>query len=213
VRLDLLNIDNPYLYIADSSDKGTKIKCKIFNLSANGGASTLLNTANADIDIIESNLVYYREYYNKWNAFSPKVRINGGEISDPSPVSLPTGITNSRVRLNNVNLTAAGIGPLMGNLLPKAKFSDCLFSFAGFISLWTGSGVNVGSTTVHASSGLVNFVFGYGGSRRCLNIGVSNSATYTIEAGVTVVVTVSGSTATITLNATNANLIGFISNI
>lgn len=214
VRLDLININSSYMRFDDLSDKGTKIKGRIVNFNNNGLSVQLVNTANADLNVIDSNLSLYSEYNTKFNTFSPKVQIIGGEFTGSDLFNLPSGVTNSRIRLNNVNITASDISSNMTNRAAKAKFVGCNYNFASWITLWSSStAVNTGSTTMHYSAGICNFVVGYGNSRRTIEINVATAATYTLETGVTVAVTISGSTATITLNATNANLIGFIENI
>lgn len=210
VILTMNGITNPLLYISDAEGKGTKVEAVLDNVR-HADAVTVLNTANCDMRIANSKLVRYREFNAVWNAFSPTINISDSQMTANDYISLNVGVTKNRVALNNVRLinpTATAYLPLM----PKARHLNCRFnSSASYFTVWSGSAAS-GSFDIHSSSGIVSLYIVYGSVKRVVNIDPSTAQIINIESGVTIVITLSGTTATVTLNAANARLIAIMSN-
>ena len=205
VQLTMRDIQHNTLYISDAESKGTKIEAIIDGARHRNGVD-VISTANCDMQIVNSKLVRYREYNTVWNAFNPQVRISNSQMSANEYVSLNTGVTNNRVTLRDISFTNPAATSIL-SMSPKAKHYNCTFNGSAYATVWTGTGVNTGSFNIHMDSGIIDLVVWYGSNKKFISIDPSVAQTYTIETGVTIVVTIVGTTATVTLNATNAKLI------
>lgn len=213
VRIDLHNINHNLIWLQDLENKGTKLKVNITNANNNGGPCQVVSTANADIDIVDTQLAIYSEYNTAWTSFSPRIKIRGGSVLFDQYLGLQSGAdAKNRITMNavSVDVPAASVN----TMLPRARHRDCTFGSDGWITLWSSTPVvNTGSFTTSIYSGLLDLVIGWGTQKRVVRVDARQAGTYTIEAGVVVVVTISGTTATVTLNATGANLLGVAGNI
>lgn len=199
----------------DNLGIGTKARVKLINVSgqAHGLPTTLYNTANFDLDINNCDLAQYVEYVGAWTVYSPKITMNGGSLvntGDVAPFLTPSGVHNQRIKAINVDFNMPAMTQLA--VLYRYQAVSCWFNGLRYIPMFTDGGtVNTGSFTIDNRSGILKLLLEHEALKYETSIGLA-AGTYNTPNGATVVVTVAGSTATVTVNATGLKLIGLCGN-
>jgi hypothetical protein len=212
VDIKYTNVSTNSLSFRDSTGVGTKGRVKLLNVSGQDAAAgtALYNTANFDIETTQCEFSQYSEYIGTWTAYLPKITINGGSISNTTDIAMfntPSGIHNTRIKAINVDFNMPSTTYLA--ILYRYQPISCWFNGLRYITRFVSAGVASGSFDIDTRSGTLRLLLEHGTLKYETTL-APVAGTYNTANGATIVVTVVGVTATITVNATNLKLIGLL---
>ncbi|WP_205675500.1 hypothetical protein [Acinetobacter calcoaceticus] len=219
VNLEILDTPVGTLNILDNAGVGTKVYANIEKLRGfDNSPATLINKADGVFNITSSKISKYREYSGGFNLFSPIVNFNGGELenTNDSVYFDAQSAAKDRILVRDMKFTYADANAFR-NDLHFISTSNCRFNGKKYFDFYVGNGTsNTANFSLQAFGDLGLIVkSGVTGALKTDNviIDISQSGIAALPtSGSSVSVSISGTTATITVNATNLQYVGMISN-
>lgn len=218
VYLQYSNSNIDQISITDANNVGTYIDATISNVKGlipNNGF-TLINTANMDVKVLNgSTIKKYTEFSGAWTTFTPTIRLYNGRLRNSDDTIYIDAQNPSKDRI-----IALGFDFNYGNqaqFLGDFKFftpKSCTFANSREIRLFDSSGTTFNFTI--DAYGSIQLLVRTGNSasndyiEEVVNVLLSSNGTYNLQAG-TIVVSVSGSTATVTVNSTALRVVAITS--
>lgn len=211
IDIKYTNISTNTISFRDNLNIGTKARVKLLNVTNQNTlvATGIFNTANFDITLIGCDISKYSEFIGAWTTFLPKITVDGGSLTNTSDTQyfhLNTGVHNSRIKAINVDFTVGDLAFI--SLFYRYQPVSCWFNGLRYIPRFTGDGTsNTGSFQIDTRSGNLKLLLEHGTLRYETTL-APLAGTYTTANGATIVITVSSTTATITVNAAAMKTIG-----
>lgn len=207
------NVATNTLSFRDTGNIGTKGRVKLTNIAGQGsGLNTIVNnTANFNILASNCQLGQYTEYIGSYTTFAPKVTLNGGSMingADVAPFLTASGVHNSRIKAINVDFSFPTLTYLP--LLFRYQPVSCWFNGIRYMPRFESAGAATGNFAIDTRSGMLRLLLEHDTLRYETTVSPAAAGTYTTPNGASIVVTVSGTTATITVNVANLKLIGLL---